>query len=233
MILTAHQPVYLPWLGLFEKISRADVFCWLDDVQYEKNGFNNRNKILGANGPHWLTVPVAAKNHFDLKLKDVVIIEDGWRRKHLRGIEHAYQKAPFFEQYYAGLGEIIGNTELQMLADLNLAILQFGLGVCDIKAKILKASDYGFSGRKSELVLEICRELHADFFIFGANGRDYADVQSFANAGIGVEFQAFQHPVYTQLHQGFTPNMTFVDALFNVGPNLKDLVRVVGPHPRP
>lgn len=65
MIITIHQPEHLPWLGLFNKIAKAEAFVILDCVQYEKNYFQNRNHILGSNGVQWLSVPVSTKGHVE------------------------------------------------------------------------------------------------------------------------------------------------------------------------
>ena len=100
MILTAHQPVYLPWLGLFHKIARADLFCYFDIVQYQRKDYNNRNKIKTSNGALWLSVPVESKGHLDKNVSDILIIQDNWVTKHLKSIELNYKKAPFFKELF-------------------------------------------------------------------------------------------------------------------------------------
>jgi len=107
MILTAHQPVYLPWLGLFHKISLADRYCIFDIAQYQTKDFNNRNKIKTNSGEIWLTVPVESKNHFQKKLCDIKIINNGWNKKHFKSIYLAYKKAPHFDQYIDELDRIL------------------------------------------------------------------------------------------------------------------------------
>ena len=119
MILTAHQPVYLPWLGLFHKIYLCDYFCVFDCVQYQKKDFNNRNKILTQNGPIWLTVPVESKNHFSKNISNIRIINRGWNKKHFEAISLAYNKSPYFENYIDSIEEILLKIEYEYLADLN------------------------------------------------------------------------------------------------------------------
>ena len=107
MILTAHQPVYLPWLGLFHKIAVADLFCYFDIVQYQTKDYNNRNKIKIHTGEIWLSVPVESKDHFGKRVGDIRILQNGWQRKHIKSIQHAYQKSLYFRDYIAELESIL------------------------------------------------------------------------------------------------------------------------------
>jgi hypothetical protein len=219
MILTAHQPVYLPWLGLFHKIALADRFCIFDIAQYQTKDFNNRNRIKTHTGPIWLSVPVESKDHRSKRLSEIKIVNDGWNRKHFKSIDLAYRKAPFYGAYIGDLENILVRRTYERLADLNGATLDFALRALGIDVPIVTASDYDFRGSKSDLVLDMCTQLGATTYIFGAQGRDYADVASFEAAGINVSFQDYQHPVYPQLHGGFEPYMSVIDLLFNVGPD--------------
>lgn len=223
MILTAHQPVYLPWLGLFHKIVLADMFCIFDIAQYQTKDFNNRNKIKTNAGPIWLSVPVESKNHFEKKICDIRIVHDGWNRKHLKSIQLAYQKAPFYKDYIEPIARML-ETRYEFLTDLNTDILRFSLDALGIDVPIVKASDYDFAGYKSDLVLDMCSKLKASHYIFGAQGRNYADVSSFERNGIGVTFQDYQHPRYRQLHGEFEPYMSLIDLLFNEGPQSREIL---------
>jgi hypothetical protein len=218
MILTAHQPVYLPWLGLFHKIALADQFCILNIVQYQTKDFNNRNKIKTQAGPIWLSVPVESKNHLSKTLTEIRIVNNGWNRKHFKSIEMAYRKAPYYSDYIGQIEHILLGRTYERLAELNFATLDFGLRGLGISVPIVTASDFAFQGKKSDLVLDMCKRLGAKTYIFGALGRDYADRSSFAQAGIDVRCQDYHHPVYPQLHGPFEPYMCILDLLFNVGP---------------
>ncbi len=224
MILTAHQPVYLPWLGLFHKIFLAEQFCLFDIAQYQKRDYNNRNKIKTPNGSIWLSVPVESKNHFEKKLCDIKIVNNGWNRKHFKSISLAYQKSPYFKQYIEGVEALLISKQYTYLSDLNLEMLQFFLDCLDIRIPIVKASDYDFQGYKSDLVLDMCVKLGASHYIFGAQGKDYAKVEDYQAQGISVLFQDYQHPSYSQLHGEFVPYMSIVDLLFNEGPRSKDIL---------
>jgi hypothetical protein len=221
VILTAHQPCYLPWLGLLHKIALADRCCVLDSVQYEKNSFNNRNRIKTSSGPLWLTVPVESKNHLAKVLREMRVVNDGWPKKHFRSIDFAYRHAPYYRQYIEAVAEMLMGARYEYLADLSLATMRFGLAALGIDVPLVLASDYAFAGRKSDLILDMCRQLGATTFLFGSQGRDYADVESFRAASVELRFQNYRHPEYPQLHGAFIPGMSVLDLLFNVGPDSK------------
>jgi hypothetical protein len=233
MILTAHQPVYLPWLGLFHKIALADVFVSLDDVQYLKDDWNNRNRIKTPAGPIWLTVPVLRKGYLDrpihtIEINNVRSARDQrapgwWRRKHWQLLSQHYGKAPYFDDY-AVFFEDLYAREWRYLAEINEHMLRWFLATLKIEARFMKASDLHFEGAKSARVLDMCRKLAADTYIFGALGRDYADVRAFEAAGVKILFQDYKHPAYPQLHGDFVSHLSIVDLLFNCGPRSLEIL---------
>lgn len=223
-ILTAHQPVYLPWCGLIHKIALADEFVVFDAVQYLKKDWNNRNKIKTAQGPSWLTVPVQSHGKFDQLLIDVKIDnEQNWRKKHLRAFELNYSKTPFFDQYMPFMHDLYAR-EWESLVDLNNHILFYILKEMGINIPIVHAHEHDFKGSKSALVQNMCEQLNADLYIFGAMGKDYADLEAFKQAGIDLYFQSYQHPEYPQRFGKFEPYMTVFDLLFNCGPESYDIL---------
>lgn len=216
MILTAHQPGYMPWIGLFHKIYLADTFCYFDIAQYQSKEFDNRNKIKTNSGVLWLTVPVESKNHLEKKLHEIKIIHNGWQRKHIKSIELAYKKSKFFEKYFYEIQKIL-LTKHEYICDLNIELIDFFLGALDINVKTIRASDFSFEGKKSDLVLDMCKKISADSYIFGSQGKNYALVDSFSKSGISVFFQNYIHPEYVQLHGSFEPFMSILDLIFNCG----------------
>jgi WbqC-like protein family len=224
VILTAHQPVYLPWLGLLHKIAVADLFCYFDIVQYQTKDFNNRNRIKTHTGELWLSVPVESKNHFEKCVGDIRIVQSGWQRKHFKSIQHAYGKAAYFDAYSAELESILLLQSFETLSELNFAILRFLMRSLGIDTPIVKASDYVFQGTKSDLVLDMCVQLKANVYIFGSQGRGYADVDKFLAASVKPYFQDYRHPTYRQLHGDFLPYMSVIDLLFNEGPCSRDIL---------
>jgi hypothetical protein len=223
-VLTAHQPVYLPWLGLFHKIALADTFVSFNRVQYLPKDWNNRNRIKTRAGPTWLTVPVLKKGHREKPLDEIEINNAlPWRRKHWTALALNYGKAPHFDDY-AGFFEDVYARDWRTLAELDEYMLGWFLDTLGIEVRFLRASDFDFHGAKSGLVLDMCQQLEADTFVFGALGRDYADTQAFAEAGIEVIFQGYRHPEYPQLHGPFESYLSVVDLLFNCGPTSREVI---------
>lgn len=224
MILTSHQPVYLPWLGLFHKIALGDMFCIFDDVQYLKKDWNNRNQIKTHAGVQWLTVPVLTSGHREKPIREIEINNNiDWRKKHWKTIAFAYKKAPFFKKY-ADFFEDLYKRKWDNLVELNDHILFYLLKELGITAEIRRASEENFEGIKNDLVLDMCNKLHANVYIFGALGKNYAKEDDFKKAGIKVYFQNYVHPLYLQLHGKFVPYMSVIDLLFNCGNNSLDIL---------
>ena len=217
MILTAHQPVYLPWIGLFHKIALSDLFCYFDIVQYQRKDYNNRNKIKTSNGELWLSVPVESKNHLSKNVSKILIVQDNWAKKHLKSIELNYKKTLFFKDYFPKLQSILINESKDSLGHLNLKLLEYFMECLKIDTPIVKASDYNFEGIGSDLVLDMCVKLDADSYIFGEQGKNYADVKAFKESEVVVKFQDYIHPVYRQIGRNFLPYMSIIDLLFNEG----------------
>lgn len=232
MIVSIHQPAYLPWLGYFDKILRSDLFVYLDTVQFQKGSFQNRNFVCGAAKATLLTVPVLVGGRlFDTQLKDVQIDNQSrWRRKHAETIRQSYQRAPMFDRYWPAISSYYEH-EWTRLADLCFAMLTWFNEQFGIRTKIVKASSLAATtAQKSDLILDLCRQVGATEYISGSLGRDYLDLQSFADAGIAVRFQDYQHPVYSQGRTPFQPNLAVVDLLLNE-PKAEQILRDGLSHP--
>lgn len=215
MIVSAHQPAYLPWLGYFDKISRADVFVYLDTVQFEKNSFINRNQIKTPQGSMWLTIPVKTKGHTSASLRTTEIDDaQPWRSKHLKSIEMNYRKAPRFEEYFPKIEELIRTPE-NKLAEYCFQQLQFWLKELNIRTRVVRSSELEIDSAKSNLVLDLCKYFKADHYLSGALGRNYLIIDDFISSEITVEFQEFNHPQYPQLWGSFAPYLSILDALMN------------------
>jgi hypothetical protein len=219
------QPGYLPWLGFFEQIYKSDVFVVYDDVQYDKEGWRNRNRIKTANGIQWLTVPVYVKLSDCPLIMDVKIDnKSDWRKKHLNSIKMSYSKAPFFKDYI-NIFEEAYTAQWDLIVDIDMFfILKLAacLGMED--KKIVRSSTLGISGDRDNRLISICKELGADTFYEGAAGKNYIDVDYFARNGVKVEFQEYTHPVYKQLYGDFVPYLSVIDLLFNHGQESMDIL---------
>ncbi len=226
MILTAHQPVYLPWLGLFHKIWLANTFVSFDIAQYLTKDWMNRNKIKTHNGSEWLTVPVLKKGFLSKKTFEMRINNTlNWRRKHFKSLCVNYKNAKYYD-YYINILEKIYLKKWDFLSDLNEYILKTFLKELNINIKFLKASELNFNGKGSELVLNMCKKLDCKKYIFGSQGKNYAIEEDFKKNNIEIFFQNYNHPTYSQLHNNFISNLSAVDLFFNVGPkSLENIVK--------
>lgn len=217
MILTAHQPAYLPWLGYFDKIARADVFVYLDTVQFEKNSFINRNQIKTPQGALWLTIPVKTKGHTSGSLRTTEIDDSQpWRAKHLKSIEMNYRKAARFDECFPKFEALLTIQESN-LAEYCLHQLRFWLDELSIDTRVVRSSELPITSAKSNLVLDLCQHFGAQHYLSGALGRDYLVEKDFSNAGIAIEYQSFQSPTYRQLWGAFIPNLGILDWWINSG----------------
>jgi hypothetical protein len=212
------QPGYLPWLGFFEQIYKADIFVIYDDVQYDKNSWRNRNRIKTPQGLMWVTVPVLMKFGERLPVNRIAIDNKAdWRKKHLLSIKYNYAKAPFYKDCIGIFEEAYGRG-WEYLIDIDMffiyKIVEY-LGMD--KNKIVLASTLNIEGDRIGRLVNICRYFNADIFYEGAAGKDYLSEKDFAEHGIRLEFQDYKHPVYKQLYGEFVPQLSIVDLLFNHG----------------
>ena len=224
MILTAHQPVYLPWLGLFHKIALAETFVYFDQTQYLPKNWMNRNKIRTKNGSIWLTVPVLRKGYRDLKTSEIEINNSiNWQKKHLRSISLNYKKSPYFENYIPFFEDVY-SRKWEFLGDLNEYMLKWFLDELGIKVNFLNAKNFKFEGEKSSLILNMCKKLDASTYIFGTLGKDYANVHEFEKNNVKLIFQDYNHPKYSQLYNEFVSHLSVIDLLFNHGPKSLEII---------
>jgi hypothetical protein len=211
------QPSYLPWLGYFDQLYKSDVFVVYDDVQYDKHGWRNRNRIKTAQGPQWLTVPVLTHHQGKPMNREVRISPgDPWRRKHLQALRLHYGKAAAFAEVFPRLEGWLA-TEWEWLCDLNLAGLRLICELLGIRCDIRLSSSLGIGGARTERLVRICQALGADAYLSGDAARDYLDPSAFTAAGIRLEYHGYHHPTYGQLHGEFVSHLSAVDLLMNHG----------------
>lgn len=227
MLTGIHQLHYLPWLRYFEKIVRSDVFIVLDNIQYNKNGWQNRNKIKTTQGATLLTVPILAKHQ--QSLEDVCIVSDKpWAKKHWRSIEQAYSKAPFFDLYKNDLRKIY-DRPWDHLNHLNRHMLEWYLEKLTVTTRIEYASSLNVAGDGTERLINLIQAVGGDTYYSGAYALDvYLDEQLLNEAGIGLELQTWVSPEYEQLHGEFVPDLAMLDLMMHCGP--ESLEVLMGQH---
>ena len=219
------QPEHLPWLGYFDKMHRADVFVFLDNVQFKKRYFENRNRIRTANGWTWMTVPVRSKGRFDQVLRDVEIDDERtWQSDHWKTLQLNYSRAIYFDQYSDFLENTYMGRKWLRLVDLNIELIRWGAEQLDIRPDFVRASELHVQGKATSLLLAICKELKAGAYLSGISGKEYLDERLFEENGISVQYQEFHHPIYPQLYHPFEPRMGFIDLLLNSGPESRNIL---------
>ena len=230
MILTGHQPNYLPYPGFFEKILRADQFLIVDTVQFVKRGpfgWIHRNRISAPapEGWCWLTVPVITHDRYHQSIQETRIDNRlPWRRKHWRTILDRYRNSPGFSEYGPELEKIYSKS-WESLSELNEALIREILAFLDIRTPIRRLSDMGARGRSTELIINFCRDLGAHEYLSGVHGRDYLDAAAFAAAGIRLSFQEFRCPEYPQPGgRPFVPNLSILDMLLCCGSRTRKVI---------
>ena len=221
MVITIHQPEFMPWLGFLDKSSLADTLILLDNVQYNHKYFQNRNKIKDVGGKGiWLNVPIIRNG----KTRNIGLIKDikidntqKWGKKILKTIEFNYNNSPYFTKYYPHLEEIF-LQKWDLLVDLNIYIIKKAFEIFEIKTKIVRSSELNVEGVGEELILKLCKEYPTKQYISGptgiaGRGKEYEP--NFNKENIEVIYHSFEHPIYEQLKGPFISHMAFIDKIFN------------------
>jgi hypothetical protein len=214
--LVVLQPGYLPWLGFFDQMRRSDIFVYYDDVQFDKHGWRNRNRIKSPTGAHWLTVPVRA--HLDTRILDVEIDNrTAWARKHTGTIRQFYASAPYLDRYLPEIEDLL-QRGWERIVDLDLAVVEMicrWLGLQQIRTA--RSSELGIQGERSQRLLDLCLHFGASSYLTGDAARSYLETDLFARHHIEVRWHNYRHPIYPQQHGRFIPYLSVLDLLLNCG----------------
>jgi len=225
-MVAVHQPNLLPWPGFFHKWMVADAMVLLDTVQFEKNEWQNRNRIKTAQGARWLTIPVRFR--YPEPIAGVRIAGRHWLRKHCATIEQAYAGAPYFRTYWLPVREVF-ERRFEYLRDLNVALIRLIGGMLGCTAPVHLASNLGVDcADPTERLVALCTAVSGDAYLSGPEGRRYLQQAKFARAGLALYFQRFEAPVYPQRHGAFVSHLSVLDMLFNTGPDAEKIIRGMG-----
>ncbi|MBW1740224.1 MAG: WbqC family protein [Deltaproteobacteria bacterium] len=226
MRVTIHQPEFVPWLGFFHKVSLADTLILLDDVQFRKNYFQNRNRVRTAEGWTWITVPVEREG-LSTRIDEVKIARatnPRWSQRIERTVAQLYRRAPYFESIFGKFTTLLREAG-DLLVSLNIPVLRWMLQEFGLEGDVLLSSVLGVDSSGSQRIMDLCLAVGADTYVSGVSGRDYLDLEAFERAGIAVEFQKFWHPVYKQLYSDFIPQISALEALYLFGPSSSQLLQ--------
>jgi hypothetical protein len=225
-IVAIHQPNFMPWLGFFYKWYKADFMVFLDDAAFTKGSHINRVRIRDVSGEQWLTVPVHQKGKLNQPIAETGIQgEIPWRDGVLGKLKSCYGKARYFKNYFPAFEAII-MKERQLLADLNIELLQWAAGILEIETPwALSSSLEGVTGKATERLVSICRQLGATAYLSGFGGQKYQDEEEFKKHHIELIVYDFKHPEYPQRGERFIPGLSVIDLLFNCGAESSGLLK--------
>jgi hypothetical protein len=221
------QPTYLPWLGYFDLIDQVDRFVLLDTVQFEKQSWQQRNRIKAPTGLEWLSVPVKIKGRSTQIIEEVEIAEPDFCKKHLNLVRAHYRAANYFKDFFPQFSEILEASSPGRLAVLNFRIIEWLLASLGITVPLVLSSTLKVEGKRSALNLAICEQLGATQYYSAIGSAVYlvSDVDLFTSKGLQVCFQNYAHPEYQQLFPPFCPYASVLDLLFNEGPHSLEIIR--------
>jgi hypothetical protein len=230
MIVAAHQPHFLPWLGYLDKLAKADLFVVMDDLQYEAQNFQNRQRMKLADGPAWLTVPLERGGQSELicdkRIDNTGNPKQHWQHRIWRTLELAYGKAPAFAEFAPALRDAFEQPWTSLI-ELDMFMLDLARTWLGIRVPIVRSSSLGLQGHKTDRLIDLCTKVGARCYLSGGGGsQSYLDVERMGRSGIGVIWQHFDHPVYPQRYpqRGFVSHLGFLDLVFNCGEAARDVL---------
>lgn len=212
------QSNYIPWIGYFNIIHCVDHFILLDDVQFTRRDWRNRNLIKTKYGPKWLTIPVDVKGNFQVAIKDVYAAHSDWRFDHWNKIVDAYRAASYFKQIAPVLEDFYLGSEERNLSKINYTFIRLVNSMLKIETPIHRDMDFNAPIDKTERLVHICKALQATEYISGPAAKSYLNTELFIQHGIQVLWADYSdYQEYHQLYPPFEPRVSIIDLLFNEG----------------
>jgi hypothetical protein len=218
MRLAITQSNYLPWVGYFKLISKVDTFIFYDSVQYTKNDWRNRNKIIINKSLINLTIPIKYSFSSRYTIDQIRLPESNWRGEHLRLIYQAYSKTNFFS-YYSEIEKII-KTDFEFLSKLNIELISYFCSILNISTHIDKSARFDHNLEKTDRIIDKCKDLGADTYVTSPKAMDYLDLKKFKKEKISIELIDYSSclKLYDQNLLDFIPHVSLLDILFREGP---------------
>lgn len=212
-----HQPDFLPYLGFFDRLLKADLWVIFDHVQFLNNSksWHNRDKIKTPQGEKWITVSVK-KCAQKTPINEVLLSDTHWKTDGLNLLKTNYQKAVFFKEINPYIKDLYA-FDCKTMLQFNMKSIRMLMELFDIHIETVLASDLNPIGKSNILLVDILKKVKADRYLSGIGAKAYYDPAVFAEAGIEVIWQDFQHPIYPQLYGDFVPYLSSIDLLFNCG----------------
>lgn len=223
-IVAIHQPNYLPWLGFFAKAMDCDVLVIHDNIQFEKGGYTNRVRVKSSQGIQWLTQPVLMHGRAYQQIREVLLAEADWPRKHLKFMQSSYGRAAYFRPYFGQLTQLLGTPGCDLSA-CNERLIRWACTALQLGVVLIRASDLATNENDpTQRLIALVRAVGGDTYLSGSGGFAYQNVEAFERAGLRVVRSRSCFPEYQQLWGEFCPGLSIVDLLFNCGPASRSLL---------
>lgn len=214
------QSNYIPWKGYFDLINLVDEFILLDDVQYTRRDWRNRNIIKTKNGPMWLTIPVKVDGKIPQRICETVVINSEWNHNHWKSIIHHNTKAKYFRDYKEVFEDLYLGSSEKMLSRINYRFLKAICDILNIKTKLSWSMDYGLFEGKTERLVSLCKKSDATEYLSGPAAKAYLNEELFRQEGITVRYMDYSgYLEYSQLYPPFEHQVSVIDLIFSEGPN--------------
>lgn len=214
------QSNYIPWKGYFDLINFADEFILLDNVQYSKRDWRNRNSIKTPNGLMWLTIPVKVRGRYFQKINETVIDDLKWNQRHWKSIVNNYFKAKYFKEYNVIFENLYMGLNEEFLSQINYKFLTTICEILGIKTKLSWSMDYNLTEGKTERLVDLCKQAEATEYLSGPAAKNYINDELFSKEGIVLRYMDYSgYPEYNQLFPPFEHHVSIIDLIFNEGPD--------------
>ena len=220
------QSNYIPWKGYFDLIGMVDEFILLDDVQFTRRDWRNRNLIKTPHGLHWLTIPVKVKGNYHQKIKDTEIVDSRWAKNHWKTITTYYSRAPYFKEYKDFFQHLYMNSSSKFLSEINYGFLSALCKLLEFNTPVRWSMDYHMVDGKTERLVDLCRQVGANAYLSGPLANGYIDEDLFAANSIDLKFMDYSgYPEYDQLFPPFEHGVSVIDLIFHEGPNSRKFMK--------
>lgn len=218
------QSSYIPWKGYFDIINDVDTFVFYDDVQFTRQDWRSRNRVIANGNPLWLTIPTGT----DIKrlINQVQLPDHGWQRKHWSTIRHAYTKAPHFRELSPSIEDFYLSRNWSSLSEMNQQFTRhIAQDLLGIKTEFQDSTALMAEGSKLDRLLDLLKKTGATHYLSGPAARSYIEPERFAEAGITLEYKDYSgYPEYKQASTEFEHAVSILDLLFNVGKDTPDYI---------
>lgn len=226
MKVAIHQPQYFPWPPYLHKALSADIFVYLDTVQFSKGGVQNRNQLKSAQGAVWLTLPV--KHRFGQSIRETELADPGAPARHWKTLQANYSRTPGFQRWADELRELL-HQEYRTLDQAAMATTDWMLDKLGHKCEVRRASEMPAArGQASELIASICSALSADTYLTGTGALAYMNPAHFAEIGCSIAVQKWQPLSYEQGKSDFVTDLSTLDLLLYCPDSAAALIRRAG-----